>query len=813
MITRERILFAQLCCLILIFTTFYSASAYIRFYGQNGFIYWGSNVVTYTINSAGSDDIPDKSEEAAIRLAFQAWSNVPEASIQFQEDPSGANSSDISGPSHLVLFDENNSTGLFTSNSGIVAITPITFEPSTGQILDADIVFNGRDHQFSVDGKAGTFDVQAIATHEIGHFLGLDHSAIRSATMFPFTQKNEYFPRSLSDDDKAGVANIYPAGQDPFPVNGEVRNKQGTGMRGAHVVAVDAATGKVLTSAVTDDKGFFKLTGLTVRGIFIYAEPLDGPVTKSEIHLPQVDSNFGTTFYGGNQNPQVISSSNAGTLTVDDAHSLNLMQISPQKANPGQIFTLYFMADGFNPSTMSLEFSNPGFQILGPITQANGWYKVLISVSSSINPGLYNVIIRDGSRISILTGGLEVLSPPPTIATVSPSQGSKAGGDSITLAGDGFQSGAQIMVGDQLATNVIFVNGQTLQFTTPANSAGGSVRVMVINPDGQFYNLDNGFTYVAGPPQVNSISPQEGSTTGGTQITITGSNFVSGITVTIGGKNANILSLSSSQLVCESPSSLTEGPQDVVLTNPGGYSLTIPGGFTYIPPSISSVEPAIGQVQGGTFIQIKGKGFDPKGPIEVRIGGKLCSNIQIKSENLLYATTPPGTLGKADLEALNTRDGKKATLLQGFEYTDTLDPKITSISPSSGFEIGGTQVTIQGSGFKSQATVLIGGHPATIQSLQPTTIVILTPKGSVGAHDVIVRNPNGQEVILLNGFTYIQYTPPAGGGGGGGGGCSLAMQPEPAWNSVGAVMPLLFLLFLLYLSNKRRRSFDLKIAS
>jgi len=124
----------------------------------------------------------------------------------------------------------------------------------------------------------------------------------------------------------------------------------------------------------------------------------------------------------------------------------------------------------------------------------------------------------------ILTSGYTYI-PPPTITGVSPPTGSTAGGDSVTVSGENFRDGATVSFGGIPATNVTFINASTLIVTTPANYEGAA-DIVVVNPDNQSAMLDDNFTYISPPPTITSTTPESGATSGGTNVTITGSNFV-----------------------------------------------------------------------------------------------------------------------------------------------------------------------------------------------------------------------------------------------------------------------------------------------
>src|SRR5712692_5340348 len=193
----------------------------------------------------------------AAQRALQHWAAA--ANIQFLETSSSATSispQNAGDGVNLITVSTDNVAAFGSSDSpGRTRV----FYDSGGAIVEADIALNPAE-TFSSDGTAGTYDLEATFTHEVGHLLGLEHSAVIGATMQPRQAKNGLYglpaltQRTLSADDRAGVRSLYG----PRTGTGSIAGKlianglaQTQTVFGGHVFAEDIATGKVFAGSVT----------------------------------------------------------------------------------------------------------------------------------------------------------------------------------------------------------------------------------------------------------------------------------------------------------------------------------------------------------------------------------------------------------------------------------------------------------------------------------------------------------------------------------------------------------------------------------
>jgi len=169
----------------------------------------------------------------------------------------------------------------------------------------------------------------------------------------------------------------------------------------------------------------------------------------------------------------------------------------------------------------------------------------------------------------------------PTVSAIAPTSGSTGGGTAVTITGANFATGATVTIGGTAATGVTVASATSITATTPAHAAG-AVDVVVTNPDSRSGTLTGAFTYASSALTIASLSPNSGPITGGTTVTITGTNFVSGATVRFGTVQANnVTFVSGTSIRADTPAASTTGAVDVVVTLPSGGTATLTNGFAY----------------------------------------------------------------------------------------------------------------------------------------------------------------------------------------------------------------------------------------
>ncbi|GEM_PF-861917 len=270
----------------------------------------------------------------AVVNAAAAWSQVSTAALLFAAPAPTSLSNNPSDGKYVVTIEDTPANRSVVGSA--LAVTLLQYSDQSGQIADSDIIFNpsvttnSQFTPFSTDGSPGTYDLQSVLVHEMGHSLGADHSPVISATMFqamppclssiPVAECTLH--QILSADDIAFATDAYPsanAAAQLGSITGTVALSDGTPVRGALVIAVDPAKGTTIGGISSLQDGSFTLRRLPPGSYQVYAQPLNGPVLPGNLGVPGISAanrSFRTTFAGGNSAPLSIAVTAGGSSTA-----------------------------------------------------------------------------------------------------------------------------------------------------------------------------------------------------------------------------------------------------------------------------------------------------------------------------------------------------------------------------------------------------------------------------------------------------------------------------------------------------------------
>src|SRR5579884_576047 len=137
---------------------------------------WPSMPVSFSINQLGAPQITNGSDFAAVQAAFQTWQNDGLAAISFRyagTTPVATVGQD--GLNVVTFVDDSVPLGSDTVASTFEFLT--VDGTGTTVIQEADIAVS-TSAQLSTSAEPGKYDLQSVLTHEVGHFIGLDHSGL-----------------------------------------------------------------------------------------------------------------------------------------------------------------------------------------------------------------------------------------------------------------------------------------------------------------------------------------------------------------------------------------------------------------------------------------------------------------------------------------------------------------------------------------------------------------------------------------------------------------------------------------------------------
>jgi uncharacterized protein (TIGR03437 family) len=499
-----------------------------------------------------------------------------------------------------------------------------------GQINENDMIFNPTVKYSTSMQAASTYDIQALAVHVFGHWLGIGHTGIVGAAMAPACDFGLGCTRRLHSDDIAALWAIYGP---PTPaISGTVSTTSGTPVKSAHVVATDAATGITTASAITDKDGAYRVAGLPPGNYRVFSEPLDGPVQMASLssYYQDGNNNFATSFFAGEVTvspaaPANISPGNAAAAASNaEATNVDIQVATPATAN------LQFIGTGNSASSLgttirrgvdtnvnllgmsltgNLSFSSPKITQRNPVRTSGTTQISDVRIASDAALGTTDVYFGTTS----FTGGL-VVTVNPVVA---------AGGIVDNAAFNRNTSPPHFAPGTVIAIFGQDLAGATATFDRaplPTQLAGVSVQV-----GDRWAPL-----YFVSPNQIVAMIPFE---TSGSSVAVT---------VVAEGRTSSAATMLT--LGASAPRILESNGQGAIRNASQNFVLADAGNPAKAGDALAIYCIGLGKVQGNLASGLAASGEPTLAQVQATIGGKPAQ--------VLFAGLAPGFVGLFQVNAL-----------------------------------------------------------------------------------------------------------------------------------------------------------------
>lgn len=347
--------------------------------------------------------------ESALKRSFAIWESATNVRFEFDRtDTSNVSPAGEFGDGVSLITSVASAENMLFFGKHIMETPAATrvFYDSAGNITEADIVLNPL-HQFTTDGTFGTYDLESVLIHEIGHLLGIDHTSAIGAVMHDVIPKNGLFGLShstaggLTHVDLTLARSLYGQMADDEDCCGSLdvmlsipRRKNGPG---GLVWIEEKNSGQVYALSESDNSKNFKLSGIPSGTYIVYWQGSFGVNTKT------ADQIVGEVLIRSGKTTLLKKS-----LTLQEIkHEVQLVGLngelasSPVKLTPGKTHTIYI--GGLNLAADKVRIRAASrFLEVDDLTVNSLDYGDLISVMSvQINvdettpEGLFSIYVED----------------------------------------------------------------------------------------------------------------------------------------------------------------------------------------------------------------------------------------------------------------------------------------------------------------------------------------------------------------------------------------------------------------------------------
>ena len=188
---------------------------------------WNQRCLPYYINENDSDIFASAERKRLVAQSFAVWSGNNCTDLTFTEvgtteQSAGFNPARCDNQNIIKAINDRAELNEHFDGANLLAVTLTSFSLETGEIFDADILVNDLNFDFddvsdqqACQSNPNVYDLRNTLVHEMGHFIGFDHTSSMESTMFASAPPCETKKRDLEQLDIQGVCNVYPSAGPP----------------------------------------------------------------------------------------------------------------------------------------------------------------------------------------------------------------------------------------------------------------------------------------------------------------------------------------------------------------------------------------------------------------------------------------------------------------------------------------------------------------------------------------------------------------------------------------------------------------------
>ncbi len=533
----------------------------------------------------------------------------------------------------------------------------------------------------------------------------------------------------------------------------------------------------VTTSAGTTDAGYYDIFTYSdqpsVSGLSASTGPTAGgnAVTVYGLNLKGAKSvYFGTqpaTITGDSASAVdvTVPAGTAGTVdvTVTTGHGTTPITGNDEYTYSDQpVVDSIYPAQGPTAGGTKIEIDGSGFTGTTAVTfggkAARRFTIASDSVIDAVAParaaGTVNITVTNPAGTSVISGNDEyTFTNTPDITGLDTTSGTTAGGTPIAIFGDNLNGATAVTFGGKAAASFTVVSATEVDAVSPASPAG-TVNIQVTTPNGTTaINGNDEFNY-NDQPTVDSISPAQGPTAGGTAVQIYGTNLSGTTTVMFGGVAATGITVVSASQVNVTAPAQSAGIVNVTLTTPAGTS-AVNGGdeYTYTDlPVVQSLSVYSGPAAGGTAVAVYGSNLS--GATAVDYGTTAAAKLTVASSGEVDTVSPAHSAGAVHI-TVTTPAGTSVISGNDIFSFGAAAAGVIGASRAGGTMHGGTLLRIYGTKLGSARKVLFGGTTAArLIHVSRHEIDVISPPHLPGTVDLRAYTTAGTAIPSTARYTF-----------------------------------------------------------